>query len=280
MSHIDTVKCYNIIVWLIVLLGLTAAVVSMQGVGGQLFNQEYSAVFTWYGILLGIGQAGLGTMLCYVVIQLSLLFSKPDIREEAVKHSKLAKRSASSFMILSNIPLPISLLYLLLLSCTEEILLRATIVYSGTKLDLISIIIVVTIVFLIVQIFPWSTPMNTVFSVIGTLVTAPINAFLLTFVADIRPFISIAVYSSHLLGTYQTKGGCKMKFGLSFLPDTTASTKSAVDYYRDAIALSKQADEAGMHFIKMTEHYLHLYGGYCPSPITFLAAVASVTSLI
>src|SRR6185312_9074176 len=38
--------------------------------------------------------------------------------------------------------------------------------------------------------------------------------------------------------------------------------------------------EAGFDYVKMTEHYLGNYGGYCPSPLTFLAAVAGQTSRI
>ena len=71
-----------------------------------------------------------------------------------------------------------------------------------------------------------------------------------------------------------------MLHGLSFLPDCTPATKSATDYYRDAFRLSAIADEAGLSAIKMTEHYLHAYGGYCPSPLSFLASVAARTSRI
>jgi len=68
-----------------------------------------------------------------------------------------------------------------------------------------------------------------------------------------------------------------MRFGLSFLPDATPRMKLPIDYYRDAIQLSVMADQAGLHFVKMTGHYLHPYGGYCPSPIAFLSAVAACT---
>lgn len=71
-----------------------------------------------------------------------------------------------------------------------------------------------------------------------------------------------------------------MKFGLSFLPDSRPSDKSAATYFQEALALSKIADEAGFVCIKMTEHYLHPYGGYCPSPLHFLAAVASITKQV
>src|SRR6202022_839988 len=71
-----------------------------------------------------------------------------------------------------------------------------------------------------------------------------------------------------------------MRQGLSFLPDATSATKSPADYYADAFTLCVKADEAGLDFIKMTEHYLHPYGGYVPSPIAFLSAVASRTKNI
>ena len=71
-----------------------------------------------------------------------------------------------------------------------------------------------------------------------------------------------------------------MDFGISFLPVAFTRVKSAADYFKDALALCEIADEAGLKTVKMTEHYLHAYGGYCPSPLAFLAAVASRTKNI
>lgn len=71
-----------------------------------------------------------------------------------------------------------------------------------------------------------------------------------------------------------------MDFGISLLPDVGPERKSAVAYYQDALALSRAADEFGLSYVKMTEHYLHPYGGYCPAPLTFLASVAAQTAQI
>lgn len=71
-----------------------------------------------------------------------------------------------------------------------------------------------------------------------------------------------------------------MEYGLSFLPDIAEDDYSAVEYFQSALMLSKFADEAGFKTIKMTEHYLHSYGGYCPSPLMFLASVAAITTNI
>ena len=71
-----------------------------------------------------------------------------------------------------------------------------------------------------------------------------------------------------------------MKYGISFLPDCAPQVKSAAEYFSDALELSRLAEDCGLSFVKMTEHYLHPYGGYCPSPLAFLAAVAARTSRI
>lgn len=71
-----------------------------------------------------------------------------------------------------------------------------------------------------------------------------------------------------------------MDFGLSFLPDSSPAVKSASEYFNEAITLSILADKYGLKTIKMTEHYLHSYGGYCPSPLMFLSAIASRTQQI
>lgn len=68
-----------------------------------------------------------------------------------------------------------------------------------------------------------------------------------------------------------------MRHGLSFLPDSDGKKLSATEYFSMAIELSVLADEAGMSHVKITEHYLQPYGGFCPSPLTFLAAVAART---
>lgn len=71
-----------------------------------------------------------------------------------------------------------------------------------------------------------------------------------------------------------------MFHGLSLLPDCVPATKAPDDYFRDVLLLSRLADQGGMSHVKMTEHYLGGYGGYCPSPLSFLSAVAAATSRI
>ena len=71
-----------------------------------------------------------------------------------------------------------------------------------------------------------------------------------------------------------------IRHGLSFLPDGEPDRHSAVEYFRMLRQLSVIGDRAGMSHVKMTEHYLLPYGGYCPSPLGFLAQIAAVTERI
>ncbi|MER6382178.1 LLM class flavin-dependent oxidoreductase [Streptomyces sp. NPDC001250] len=71
-----------------------------------------------------------------------------------------------------------------------------------------------------------------------------------------------------------------MGHGISLLPDCRKDKRSAAEYYRDVLEISRFADREGIDYVKMTEHYLGDYGGYCPSPLTFLAAVATQTERI
>ncbi|MBO2454943.1 LLM class flavin-dependent oxidoreductase [Actinomadura barringtoniae] len=71
-----------------------------------------------------------------------------------------------------------------------------------------------------------------------------------------------------------------MKHGISLLPDCRPARRPARDYFADVLEVARIADAAGIDYIKMTEHYLKDYGGYCPSPLGFLASVASCTSQI
>ncbi|HTU01672.1 MAG TPA: LLM class flavin-dependent oxidoreductase [Candidatus Sulfotelmatobacter sp.] len=71
-----------------------------------------------------------------------------------------------------------------------------------------------------------------------------------------------------------------MKYGLSFLPDVSPDIKAPLAYYRDALALCEMADQSGLETVKITEHYMNPYGGYCPDPLMFLTAVAMRTKRV
>lgn len=71
-----------------------------------------------------------------------------------------------------------------------------------------------------------------------------------------------------------------MKFGLSFLPDVTDEDLAAAQYYADAAELCIWSEVAGFDYVKMTEHYMHPYGGFCPSPLTFLSWIGAQTTSI
>lgn len=72
----------------------------------------------------------------------------------------------------------------------------------------------------------------------------------------------------------------RIQHGISLLPDCRPARRPASRYYEDALAVARDAEAGGLDYVKMTEHYLGDYGGYCPSPLTFLSAVAAQTSTI
>jgi alkanesulfonate monooxygenase SsuD/methylene tetrahydromethanopterin reductase-like flavin-dependent oxidoreductase (luciferase family) len=71
-----------------------------------------------------------------------------------------------------------------------------------------------------------------------------------------------------------------MKFGVSFFPVVDPKRKSASAYYDESLRLAQRAETLGYEHVQIVEHYGSGYGGYSPDPVTFLAAVASVTSRI
>jgi natural product biosynthesis luciferase-like monooxygenase protein len=68
-----------------------------------------------------------------------------------------------------------------------------------------------------------------------------------------------------------------MRFGINFFPSVDPAHLSGQEYYRQALALAARADELGYHHIRTVEHYFRGYGGYSPSPVVFLTAVAQRT---
>jgi natural product biosynthesis luciferase-like monooxygenase protein len=68
-----------------------------------------------------------------------------------------------------------------------------------------------------------------------------------------------------------------MRFGINFFPSVDPAHLSGYEYYRQALALAARADELGYHHIRTVEHYFRGYGGYSPSPVVFLTAVAQRT---
>ena len=71
-----------------------------------------------------------------------------------------------------------------------------------------------------------------------------------------------------------------MEFGVQFFPSAGPETKSARDYWAEALYLTRLAEELGFTNVRTVEHYFHYYGGYSPSPLIFLSAAAAQTTRI
>ncbi|WP_436775934.1 LLM class flavin-dependent oxidoreductase [Yinghuangia sp. YIM S09857] len=71
-----------------------------------------------------------------------------------------------------------------------------------------------------------------------------------------------------------------MKFGLTFFPVLGPAERSASAYFDDCLRLAEVADGLGFDHVQTVEHYFSAYGGYCPDPVTLLAAIAARTRRI
>lgn len=71
-----------------------------------------------------------------------------------------------------------------------------------------------------------------------------------------------------------------MEFGVQFFPAVGPQTKSAQQYWSEALYLTRLAEDLGFTNVRTVEHYFHYYGGYSPSPLIFLSAAAAQTKKI
>ena len=71
-----------------------------------------------------------------------------------------------------------------------------------------------------------------------------------------------------------------MEFGIQFFPSVGPDLKPADQYWREALYLTRLAEDLGFTSVRTVEHYFHPYGGYSPSPLVFLAAAAALTHKI
>ena len=68
-----------------------------------------------------------------------------------------------------------------------------------------------------------------------------------------------------------------MDFSLDLFPVAYPDQQSGADYFRQSLDLCEMADGLGFNRVKVIEHYFHPYGGYTPSPATYLAAISQRT---
>ena len=69
-----------------------------------------------------------------------------------------------------------------------------------------------------------------------------------------------------------------MDFGLQFFPDVAPHTRSAEQYFAEALELTVLGEQLGFTSVRQVEHYFHPYGGYSPNPLVFLAAASQRTT--
>src|SRR5262245_18638906 len=71
-----------------------------------------------------------------------------------------------------------------------------------------------------------------------------------------------------------------MEFGVQFFPAVGPEQKAADQYWREALHLTRLAEQLGFTNVRTVEHYFLSYGGYSPDPLIFLSAAAAITRSI
>src|SRR5438105_523752 len=69
-------------------------------------------------------------------------------------------------------------------------------------------------------------------------------------------------------------------FGINFFSTVRQDQKAAEIYFDEALRLSVLAEQLGLSHVRTVEHYFRPYGGWTPSPIVFLTAVAARTQRV
>lgn len=148
----------------------------------QLLIDHLPFKYLFYGVLVGLGESGLGSLLCYAFIK-----SVPKERVDQVLGG--GQGWSTPFLSLKKLPLPFTLFLLLGCAAVEEILVRGVFITTSHSIGLMWGLTIAIVLSLLVQVFPWTNIGNAIYALIGTAVTAPVHSVLLLNVPDIRPVI-------------------------------------------------------------------------------------------
>jgi alkanesulfonate monooxygenase SsuD/methylene tetrahydromethanopterin reductase-like flavin-dependent oxidoreductase (luciferase family) len=68
-----------------------------------------------------------------------------------------------------------------------------------------------------------------------------------------------------------------MEFGITLFPDVSPAEKPAAEYFDESFRIVERAEELGYTHVRSIEHHFTPYGGYSPSSLMMLTALASRT---
>lgn len=176
------------VLWPVVLTCLFAVVVTVLGVSlPNLFIPDLPPVMWLLGLLLGVGESGLASILCYALAR-SLPSAGPRGMSQRTG-AEFSRWSAPLVTALRVVPLPFGLALALYHGAMEELTLRGAFLAAGRSLEAGWLAVVSVGLSLLVQVFPWGSWRNSLFALAGTLVSAPVHVLLFLHVPDVRPLI-------------------------------------------------------------------------------------------
>jgi len=155
----------------------------------QLVDANVRTILLSYGVLVGLGEASVGRLLCYIALSLpwfsSHLARRTRLNEEAgsevARWHTLGQKGLARFAVLTVIAF--------LLAAVEEIMLRGAMIAAAPTTSKIPTVAFCVVLSLLAQRFGNTASRNVLFSLIGTSVSAPIHGLLFLVIPDIRPLI-------------------------------------------------------------------------------------------
>jgi hypothetical protein len=181
------------LLWTMALVCLCIACLLILGIRpGQLLLARVDNYWLLYGIfgaLVGLGDAGLGSLLCFAAISAARA-SPRRYKFGLLDATARADSAAGGFLTsLLLLPIPVAIITLLVYGAVEEIMLRGVFLVAALGLGPGFAFAIAVTISLVVQAFSATSGTRTLFPFIGTLVSAPVHAMLFLAVPDVRPLI-------------------------------------------------------------------------------------------
>jgi hypothetical protein len=189
LSEVDSV--IRLLLWTLILMCLLcpAALVILAVRPSQVLMATLNPLLLLYGILIGLGGAGLGEFLCYIIIRTIPALARGDSTSMHYHTQPSGKWSSSFPCTLGVVPFPFMLALMLLFATLEETMLRAVVIAAVAQLGPMVALGCAIALSLLTQLFPRTSWRLMLFSFIGTLVAALVHGTLFLAVPDVRPLI-------------------------------------------------------------------------------------------
>lgn len=157
-----------------------------------------SGPYAVFGLLVGVGESGVASLLSYAVLSLPSAHQWLGTRERTNIRTIHLGTGKGKPLLHSLGLLIIATILMFVYAAVEEVMLRGAFIASARHIGIYSAVCISVLLSLVIQAFPGTTGKRSIFPFIGAIVSAPAHAVLLVAVPDVRPLI-IAQFTGVLL---------------------------------------------------------------------------------